>query len=107
MKRDAARTKTSPHLGADTRLPFSFERRIPSGQPAVGFRSGLTGNLSLGVLSSRLMKRNLASAKGGGTRLSLASGRETNFKTILRSRLWHQTVGGGYGALSPTVYAIV
>lgn len=25
MKRDAARTKTSPHLGADTRLPFSFE----------------------------------------------------------------------------------
>lgn len=45
MKRDAARTRTGPNAGADTHLFCFFSlSRIPSGQPAVGFRGGLTGH---------------------------------------------------------------
>lgn len=51
-------------LGRILVFHFSLARRIPSGQ-LVGFRSGLTEHPSLGALSSRLMKRSLASAKGG------------------------------------------
>lgn len=76
MKRDAARTRTSPHSGADTAFHFFFERRIPSGQP-VGFPSGLTGHPLLGALSSRLMKRNLASAKGGRHKAAIGEFDET------------------------------
>lgn len=108
MKRDAARTRTGPNVGADTHLfHFFLLSRIPSGQPAVGFRCGLTGHTSVRCVEQPFDEEELGLSQRGDARLSLANSTRNEFQdNLTQSSLapWHDAVGGGCGALSPTIY---